>query len=137
MTCRLLPIAMPRGTLIKSPPNPTATRATAVASLVGVLKDQDADGLMLDFEGTYEWSSVLAPQLLGWFAELRAGLKVRAHTDIVADGLLNCVLSQAAGLHDATLSLPQGMYKPTYGRFPCSYGCTVITAAGARLGLFP
>ena len=57
-----------------------------------------ADGFMLDFEGTYEWSPTVAPQLLGWFAELRAGLT-------------------AGGLPHATLSLPQGMYKPTYTAF--------------------
>lgn len=69
--------------------NDNATRAAAVASLVGLLEEQKADGLMLDFEGAYEWDPVLAPRLLGWFAELRAGLT-------------------AAGMPDATLSLPQG-----------------------------
>ena len=78
--------------------NDTAMRARAVQGLAQVLHTQKADGLMLDFEGTYEWSPVLAPQLLGWFAELRAGLR-------------------AAGLPNATLSLPQGMYKPTFTAF--------------------
>ena len=54
--------------------------------------------LPADFEGTYEWSAALAPQLVGWFEELRAGLR-------------------AAGLRSATLSLPQGMYKPTFTAF--------------------
>ena len=70
--------------------NDTAMRARAVQGLAEVLRDQQAHGLMLDFEGTYEWSPVLAPRLLGWFAQLRAGLT-------------------AAGLPNATLSLPQGM----------------------------
>ena len=51
-----------------------ATRAAAVAGLVRVLRAEHADGLMLDFEGAFEWSDSLAPQLLGWFAELRAAL---------------------------------------------------------------
>ena len=78
--------------------NDTVARAAAVASLVAVLHAEKADGFMLDFEGTYEWSPIVAPRLLGWFAELRAGLS-------------------AGGLHDATLSLPQGQYMPSYTAF--------------------
>lgn len=78
--------------------NDTAARATAVASLVAILRAEKADGLMLDFEGTYEWSPVVAPRLLGWFAQLRAGM---------IDG----------GLTRATMSLPQGQYKPSYTAF--------------------
>lgn len=78
--------------------NDSVARAAAVASLVAVLHAEEADGLMLDFEGTYEWSPIVVPRLLGWFAELRAGLT-------------------ANGLHNATLSLPQGQYKPSYTAF--------------------
>ena len=78
--------------------NDTTMRARAVEGLAQVLHGQQADGLMLDFEGAYEWSPVLAPLLLGWFAQLREGLT-------------------AAGLPHATLSLPQGMYKPTFTAF--------------------
>jgi hypothetical protein len=57
--------------------NSPATRTTAIHGLVTALKAQNGDGLMLDFEGTYEWDPVLAPLLLGWFAELRTVLVFR------------------------------------------------------------